>query len=72
MDRPGVRLVPEGSGEQRKMAETGCDVICGAPTNPMVKGYVKVKVKQFFFLSGVLLMHAQFYSTGQDQSTVAI
>ena len=24
MDRPGVRPVPEGSGEQRKMEETGC------------------------------------------------
>ena len=26
-DRPGVRQVPEGSGEQRKMEETGCEVI---------------------------------------------
>ena len=42
MDRPGVRQVPEGSGEQRKMEETGCEVICGAPTNPAVKGEVKV------------------------------
>ena len=25
MDRPGVRQVPEGSGEQGKMEETGCD-----------------------------------------------
>ena len=32
MDGPGVRQVPEGSGEQRKMEETGCEVICGAPT----------------------------------------
>ena len=24
IDRPGVRQVPEGSGEQRKMEETGC------------------------------------------------
>ena len=37
MDRPGVRLVPEGSGEQRKMEETGCEVICGVPTTPVVK-----------------------------------
>ena len=37
MDRPGVRQVPEGSGEQRKMEETGCEVICGAPTTPAVK-----------------------------------
>ena len=32
MDRPGVRQVPEGSGEQGKMEETGCEIICGAPT----------------------------------------
>ena len=38
MDRPGVRQVPEGSGEQRKMEETGCEIICGAPTILVVKG----------------------------------
>ena len=44
MDRPGVRQVPEGSGEQRKMEQTGCEIVCGAPTTLAVKGYVKVKV----------------------------
>ena len=38
MDRPGGRQVPEGSGEQRKMEETGCEIICGAPTTLAVKG----------------------------------
>ena len=38
MDRPGVIEVPEGSGKQRKMEETGCEVICGAPTTLEVKG----------------------------------
>ena len=38
MDRPGVRQVPEGSGEQGKIGETGCEIICGAPTTPAVKG----------------------------------
>ena len=38
LDRPGVRQVTEGSGEQRKMEKTGCEVICGAPTIPAVKG----------------------------------
>ena len=38
MDRPGVREVPEGSGEQRKMEKTGCEVIYGAPTTPAIKG----------------------------------
>ena len=32
MDRPEVRQVPEGSGEQGKMEKTGCEIICGAPT----------------------------------------
>ena len=38
MDRPGVRQVLEGSGEQGKMEETGCKIICGAPTTLAVKG----------------------------------
>ena len=37
MDRLGVRKVPEGSGEQSKMEETGCEIICGAPTTLAVK-----------------------------------
>ena len=43
MDRPGVRQVPEGGGEQRRMEETGCADICGAPSTPLVKGQMKVK-----------------------------
>ena len=39
MDRPGVRQVPEGGGEQGKMEKTGCEIICdGAPTTFAVKG----------------------------------
>ena len=38
VDRPGVRQVPEGIGEQRQMEETGCEIICGAPTTLAVKG----------------------------------
>ena len=38
MDRPGVRQVPEGSGEQEKMEKTGCEIIFGAPTTFAVKG----------------------------------
>ena len=37
MDRPGVRQVPKGSGEQGKMEKTGCKIICGAPTTLAVK-----------------------------------
>ena len=32
MDRPGVRQVPEGSGEQGRMEETGREIMCGAST----------------------------------------
>ena len=38
MDRSGVRQVPEGSGEQGKMEETGREITCGAPTTLVVKG----------------------------------
>ena len=38
MDRPGVRQVPDCSGEQGKMEETGREIICGAPTTHAVKG----------------------------------
>ena len=41
MDRPRVRQVPEGSGEQGKMEETGCEIICGAPTTLAVKGEMR-------------------------------
>ena len=40
MDRPGVRQVLEGSGEQGKMEETGYEIICGAPTTLAVKGFM--------------------------------
>ena len=37
-DRPGVRQVPEGSGEEGKMERTGCKIICGAPMTLALKG----------------------------------
>ena len=40
MDRPGVRQVPEGNGEQGKMEKTGCKIICGALTTLAVKGLI--------------------------------
>ena len=33
MDRSGVRQVPEGSGKQKKMEETGCEIMW-CPNNP--------------------------------------
>ena len=37
MDRLGLRQVLEGSGEQGKTEETGCEIICGASTTLAVK-----------------------------------
>ena len=33
--------VPVASGEQRKIEETGCEVVCGAPTTPAARGLIK-------------------------------
>ena len=41
MDSSGVRQVQEGSEEQRKMEETDCEIICGAPTTLAVKGEMR-------------------------------
>ena len=37
MDGTGVRQVPESSGEQKKMEEIGCEVICRSPTTLAVE-----------------------------------
>ena len=47
MARPGVRQVPEGSGEQGKMKTTGCKIICGAPTTLAVKGLMMMMMMMF-------------------------
>ena len=42
MNRPGVRQVPEGSGEQEKIEKTGCKIICGVPMTLAVKGLMMI------------------------------
>ena len=37
IERPEVSQVPEGSGEQEKMEESGCEIICGAPATLALK-----------------------------------
>ena len=51
MDRPGVRQVPEGSGEQGKMEKTGCKIICGAPTTLAIKGLMMMMMTVLLQLS---------------------
>ena len=41
MNKLGVHQVQGGSGEQGKMEETGCEIICGAPTTLAVKGQMR-------------------------------
>ena len=50
MDRPGVCHVPEGSGEQRQMEETGCEIICGAPTTLTVKGLMMMMMSALYHI----------------------
>ena len=49
MDRPGVRQVPEGSGEQGKMEKPGCKIICGAPTTLAVKGLMMMMMMDMIY-----------------------
>ena len=58
MDRPGVGQVAEGSGEQGKMEETGCEIICGAPTTLAVKEQMMMMMMKWLFLSA----NIQFFS----------
>ena len=46
MDRPGVRQVPEGSGEQGKMEKTGCKIGCGAPLTLAVKELMTMMMRR--------------------------
>ena len=50
MDRPGVRQVPEGSGEQGKMEETGCKIICGVPTTLAVMGLIMMMIMMMMMM----------------------
>ena len=61
MDRPGVRQVPEGSGEQGKMEETGCEIICGAPTTLAVKGQMMMMMMMMMMIVGVVVVLMRKY-----------
>ena len=56
MDRPGVRQVPEGSGEQGKMEKTGCKIICGAPTTLWVKGLMMMMMMMTMMMMMMMTM----------------
>ena len=46
MDRPGVRQVQEGSGEQGKVEKSGCKIICGVPVTLAVKGLMMMMMNR--------------------------
>ena len=49
MDRPGVRQVPEVSGEQGKMEKTGCKITGGVPMTLAVKGLMMMMLMMINF-----------------------
>ena len=59
MERPGVRQVPEGSGEQGKMEDSGCEIICDAPTTLAVKELVLMMI----MVVGIAQYHGLGYCT---------
>ena len=56
MDKPGVRQVPEGSGEQEKMEKTGCKIICGAPMTLAVKGLMMMMMMMMMMVMMVMMV----------------
>ena len=70
MDRPGVRQVPEGSGEQVKMEKTGCKIILGASTTLAVKGLMMMMMMYLvpLFPCAVLLLELSYNSFTENRS----
>ena len=55
-DRPGVRQIQEDSGEQEKMDETGCEIICGAPTTLAVEGLMMMMMMIMMMIMMIMMM----------------
>ena len=70
MDRPGVRQVPDCSGEQGKMEKTGCEIICGVPTTLAVKGQMMMMMMMMMYPPNPPLnVQVNFLSLGQTTTT---
>ena len=52
MDRPRVRQIPKGGGEQGKMEKIGSKMICGAPTTLAVKGLMMMMMMMMMIIIG--------------------
>ena len=51
MDGPGVRQIPEGSGEQGKMEKTGCKIVCGAQATLAVEGLMMMMMMMMMMMT---------------------
>ena len=49
MDRPRVRQIPKGGGEQGKIEKIGSKMICGAPTTLALKGLMMMMMSSRLF-----------------------
>ena len=65
MDRPGVRQVPEGSGEQGKMEKTGRKIMRGVPTTLAIKGLMMMMItlSLSIYVSVSFLVITAYWST---------
>ena len=64
MDRPGVRQVPQGSGEQGKMEKTGCKIICVVPTTLAVKGLMMMMMIMMMMMMMMMMTALQLSHDG--------
>ena len=62
MDWPGVRQVPEGSGELGKIEKTGCKIICGAPTTLAVKELMMMMMMMMMLFDMQICLHSTVQS----------
>ena len=67
MDRPGVRQVSEGSGEQGKMEKTGCKIIIGAPTTLAVKGLIMMMIHVIIIIVSIIIITVIFYNINEER-----
>ena len=61
MHRPGVRQVPEGSGEPGKMEKTGCKIIFGAQKTLAVKGLMMMMMMLMLMPSNYCKYHNEAF-----------
>ena len=69
MDRPRIHQVPECSGEQGKLEEAGCEIICGAPMTLVVKG----QMMMIMIMNRICTVSMnQLAASGQDKEKIKL